>query len=170
MVLWLFYFSTQWNKGLKLKIPLFKWKQLLPGADRNLCSKLTAKGYILPLTQPPTAHRGGGSSVHWLRGLLFFGGLLWFLLFFFCGVREWILLKRKSHAAWKCHHQRLLVIYIASVYHLGRPLPAPCIPGKVLFACFPSGCSKHSWPGKGTDISGRSPPWALKPKINLSHW
>lgn len=167
MVLWLLYFSTQWNKGLKLKIPLFKWKQLLPGADRNLFSKLTAQGCILPLTQPLTAHQGAGSSVHGLRGSLFFGCLLWFLsllLFFFFLWHEGMD-SIKKEVSNLLHGKGCLRSTALQCITLADPCQHPAFLGRCwLTVCFPFQCSEHSWPSKGIGISNRSPPRAPKTK------
>lgn len=64
MVLWLFYFSSWWNKGLKLKIPLFKSKQLLPGADRNLVPSGQPRAAFCPWYSHPLPY-GVGEQCVW---------------------------------------------------------------------------------------------------------
>lgn len=165
MGLWFLYFSTWWKKGLKLKILPFKWNQLLAGADRNLCSKLTEKSFILPLTQPPTAHSGSGGAVctgwrAWYYSRVCSG--FSFFLLWYKGMdsveKEVSNLLCINFTSKSCSQSTLLQrITLAEPFqHLHSWQSADSL--------FPHQCSKYSWLGKDANISSRSPPWAPKTK------
>lgn len=131
----------------------------------RLCFKLTVKDCILLLLQPPTACQGARRSVHGLRGLLVFRGLVSFIF------PLW-------HEGMGSDKKKISNLLCGNVTSTGCPwstlfqhiaLADPCqhptfLERCWLIACFPSECSKLSWPGKGTDLWSRTPPRAPKPK------